>query len=152
MPDESQPIDLLNQRPEADIFRDDVVRGLSCDHKRLPCKYFYDQRGSALFEAICELPWYKITRGEQTLLAEQATAIMADCGSVDAAGLHVHQVESVPHVRIEACDSCAGYLKAVDLRKLGGAEPVVDDLATPELDLWASDRGLVKIQANLLGL
>lgn len=76
----------------------------------------------------------------------------AHCGSVDADGLHVHQVESVPHVRIEACDSCAGYLKAVDLRKLGGAEPVVDDLATPELDLWASDRGLVKIQANLLGL
>jgi hypothetical protein len=29
---------------------------------------------------------------------------------------------------------------------------VVDDLATPELDLWASDRGLVKIQVNLLGL
>lgn len=76
----------------------------------------------------------------------------AHCRSVDADGLHVHQVESVPHVRVEACDSCARYLKAVDLRKLGGAEPVVDDLATPELDLWASDRGLVKIQVNLLGL
>ena len=76
----------------------------------------------------------------------------AHCGSVDADLLHVHQVESVPHVRIEECAMCARYIKAIDLRKLGNAEPVVDDLATPELDLWAEDRGLVKIHPNLLGL
>jgi len=76
----------------------------------------------------------------------------AHCGSVDADLLQVHEVESVPHVRVEECAACARYIKAIDLRKLGNAEPIVDDLATPELDLWADDRGLVKIHPNLLGL
>lgn len=76
----------------------------------------------------------------------------AHCGSVDADLLHLHEVESVPHVRIEECAACARYIKGVDLRKLGNAEPIVDDLATPELDLWADGRGLVKIHLNLLGL
>ncbi len=76
----------------------------------------------------------------------------AHCGSVDADLLQVHEVESVPHVRVEECAACARYIKAIDLRKLGNAEPIVDDLATPELDLWAGDRGLMKIHPNLLGL
>ncbi|MEE2707684.1 MAG: L-histidine N(alpha)-methyltransferase [Planctomycetota bacterium] len=81
MPDESQPIDLLNQRPEADIFRDDVVRGLSCDHKRLPCKYFYDQRGSALFEAICELDEYYLTRTELAIMDRSVKEITSKFGT-----------------------------------------------------------------------
>ncbi len=81
MPDESQPIDLLNQRPEADIFRDDVVRGLSCDHKRLPCKYFYDQRGSALFEAICELDEYYLTRTELAIMDRSVKEITSQFGT-----------------------------------------------------------------------
>ena len=76
----------------------------------------------------------------------------AHCGSTDADRLQVHQVDSVPHVRIEACEACTRYIKAVDFRKQGAAEPIVDDLATPELDLWARDRGLVKIRLNVLGL
>ena len=76
----------------------------------------------------------------------------AHCGSGDSDRLRVHEVESVPHVRIEECADCARYVKAVDLRKDGAAEPVVDDLATPELDLWASEQGLVKVHLNLLGL
>jgi formate dehydrogenase maturation protein FdhE len=43
-------------------------------------------------------------------------------------------------------------LKVIDLRKDGAAEPIVDDLASPELDIWAGARGLVKVQPNLLGL
>ena len=76
----------------------------------------------------------------------------AHCGSTDADHLQVHHAESVPHVRIEACESCARYLKTIDQRRDGAAEAVVEDIATPELDLWASDRGLVKIQPSLLGL
>ena len=64
----------------------------------------------------------------------------------------MHEVESVPHVRIEECAECSRYVKAVDLRRDGAAEPIVEDLATPELDLWAADRGLVKIRSNLFGL
>ncbi|MGQ0510426.1 MAG: L-histidine N(alpha)-methyltransferase [Betaproteobacteria bacterium] len=51
----------------ADRFRDDVVAGLSLPQKALPPKYFYDARGSALFEAICRLPEYYPTRAELSL-------------------------------------------------------------------------------------
>ena len=58
-------------------FRDDVIEGLSASPKRLPSKYFYDERGSALFEAICGLPEYYPTRTETALLAEAAPQIAA---------------------------------------------------------------------------
>ena len=46
--------------------------GLLAQPKRLPARYFYDALGSALFEAICRLPWYRITRSESALLARHA--------------------------------------------------------------------------------
>jgi dimethylhistidine N-methyltransferase len=49
-------------------FRDDVLAGLSAPHKHLPPKYFYDWRGSKLFEAICELPEYYPTRTEMAIM------------------------------------------------------------------------------------
>lgn len=51
----------------ADRFREDVVAGLSLPQKALPPKYFYDARGSALFEDICRLPEYYPTRAELAL-------------------------------------------------------------------------------------
>ena len=56
---------------------DDVRRGLTASPKRLPSKYFYDERGSRLFDAICELPEYYLTRAEQTLLDRHAAEILA---------------------------------------------------------------------------
>ena len=55
----------------------DVRRGLTRQPKRLPPKYFYDDRGSLLFEAICELPEYYLTRTEHALLAEISDAVVA---------------------------------------------------------------------------
>src|SRR5215468_516573 len=55
----------------------DVRRGLTATPKRLPPKYFYDDRGSRLFEAICELPEYYLTRTEHALLADIADAVIA---------------------------------------------------------------------------
>jgi L-histidine N-alpha-methyltransferase len=43
-------------------FLEDVIAGLSGSPKRLPCKYFYDQRGSELFDRICTLEEYYPTR------------------------------------------------------------------------------------------
>jgi formate dehydrogenase maturation protein FdhE len=40
----------------------------------------------------------------------------------------------------------------VDLTKNGRAEPLVDEMATPHLDLWARDHGYTKLQSNLLGM
>jgi FdhE protein len=74
------------------------------------------------------------------------------CGETDAGKLVLHEAESVPGLRLAECQSCQGYLKEVDLRREGHAIPVVEDLATPELDLWAGERGLWKICRNLVGL
>lgn len=51
-----------------EIFLQDVIEGLSHSQKTLPCKYFYDETGSKLFEQICQLDEYYITRTELKLL------------------------------------------------------------------------------------
>ncbi len=56
---------------------DDVREGLSCPFKELPPKYFYDERGSQLFEQITELPEYYPTRAERAILEAQSTEIIA---------------------------------------------------------------------------
>ncbi len=58
-------------------FLDDVLRGLSARRKILPSKYFYDAEGSRLFEAICELPEYYVTRTETALLVDIAPELAA---------------------------------------------------------------------------
>ncbi|MEZ5074552.1 MAG: L-histidine N(alpha)-methyltransferase [Solirubrobacterales bacterium] len=56
----------------------EVVReGLSSPFKELPPKYFYDERGSALFERITEQPEYYLTRCEREILADRAAEIVA---------------------------------------------------------------------------
>ena len=58
-------------------FRRDVVEGLSRSPKAIPSKYFYDEAGSALFEAICEVEEYYPTRVETALLRDIAPALSA---------------------------------------------------------------------------
>src|ERR1700704_5956708 len=57
-------------------FADDLAYYLRLDPKQLPSRYFYDPLGSALFEAICHLPWYSITRAERRLLEARASDIV----------------------------------------------------------------------------
>jgi L-histidine N-alpha-methyltransferase len=57
-------------------FASDVERGLTALPKSLPPKYFYDSLGSALFEAICELPEYYVTRAETEILTSFAEEIV----------------------------------------------------------------------------
>src|SRR5204863_121763 len=64
--------------PSQESFRDAVLAGLGRDPKTLPCKFFYDARGSALFEKICELPEYYLTRTEIAILDRFAAEIAAD--------------------------------------------------------------------------
>ncbi|WP_280548069.1 MULTISPECIES: L-histidine N(alpha)-methyltransferase [unclassified Halomonas] len=61
-------------------FRDDVIQGLGATPKALSPKYFYDERGSRLFEAICEQPEYYLTRTEEGILAGAAAEIAALVG------------------------------------------------------------------------
>src|SRR5947199_5081252 len=72
-------IDTIPQTPSADVFNDaarqfraDVLRGLGVPMKELPCKYFYDEVGSALFEQITELEEYYPTRTELGIMERHA--------------------------------------------------------------------------------
>lgn len=61
-------------------FRADVVAGLGLPQKAIPPKYFYDARGSDLFEAICELPEYYPTRTELAIMRESVHEMAAFIG------------------------------------------------------------------------
>ena len=58
-------------------FAEDVRRDLALEPKQLQSKYLYNGLGSALFEAICRLPWYRITRAEGRLLGRYAAEMVA---------------------------------------------------------------------------
>src|SRR5271168_2451913 len=80
-------IDTILQLPSADVFTDaaaqfraDVFRGLLAPEKRLPCKYFYDEVGSALFEQITELEEYYPTRTELAIMERHAAEMAALLG------------------------------------------------------------------------
>ena len=55
-----------------DEFASDVAYYLLLEPRQLPSRYLYDPLGSALFDAICWLPWYGITRAEERLLRAHA--------------------------------------------------------------------------------
>jgi len=61
-------------------FLEDVVAGLSLPQKALPPKYFYDAKGSKLFERICRLPEYYLTRAELSLTREHIASIARFAG------------------------------------------------------------------------
>jgi L-histidine N-alpha-methyltransferase len=70
----------LQSPPEADSFADTLLGGLGKTPKEIACKYFYDDTGSRLFDAICELPEYYQTRTEMALLTRHASEIAALMG------------------------------------------------------------------------
>ncbi|BAY07699.1 L-histidine N(alpha)-methyltransferase [Calothrix sp. NIES-2098] len=59
----------------------DIIQGLTQNPKSLPCRYFYDDQGSELFEQICDLPEYYPTRTEQAILETYASEIAQMTGS-----------------------------------------------------------------------
>lgn len=70
----------ISSPSEERSFAEDVLLGLSQDPKSLPCKYFYDARGSQLFDAITELEEYYPTRTEAVIMREHAAAMAAAIG------------------------------------------------------------------------
>jgi dimethylhistidine N-methyltransferase len=76
----SFPVSLHDLSPDVSQFRREVWTGLAFPQKTLPCKYFYDERGSALFESICELPEYYPTRTELSIMETHAAAMAALLG------------------------------------------------------------------------
>jgi len=94
----------------------------------------------SLICALCSNEW------------EYRRIVCPACGEEDVHKLAVYTSQEFGYVRVEACDTCLTYIKTVDLTKNGRALPVVDELATIPLNLWATERGYKKLHANLLGL
>ena len=83
---------------------------------------------------------------------EYRRLVCPGCGEEDVHKLAVYSAKDFAHVRVEACDTCRAYIKTVDLTKDGHAVPVVDELATIPLNLWAGEHGYTKLQTNFLGI
>tara|TARA_R110002110_G_scaffold14704_2_gene67728 strand:- start:1505 stop:2485 length:981 start_codon:yes stop_codon:yes gene_type:complete len=72
--------ELQNLEPSVAEFHASVIDGLSALQKTLPCKFLYDERGSQIFDNICELPEYYPTRTERHILERHALDIAALTG------------------------------------------------------------------------
>ncbi len=73
------------QSPTADVsvaqFAADARHYLTQSPRQMASRYFYDALGSRLFDAICELPWYRVTRAETRLLARHGRDILRQAGA-----------------------------------------------------------------------
>ncbi len=75
-----QSLHLYDYEPERNTFHEEVLQGLQKSRKELPSKYFYDETGSQLFERICMLDEYYLTRTELKIMQEQMQEIVALLG------------------------------------------------------------------------
>lgn len=73
-------VSFVDLQPPTSSFLSDVLLGFGRSPKSLSPKYFYDARGSALFEAICELPEYYPTRTEMALMRDHVADMAAQIG------------------------------------------------------------------------
>ena len=72
-----QPTPALDDRAAfTAVFAADLADTLRRQPRQIPSKYLYDELGSALFEAICRLPWYRITRAESSMLVRYSREIV----------------------------------------------------------------------------
>jgi L-histidine Nalpha-methyltransferase len=106
---------------ERKALADDVAYYLRLDPKQLPSRYFYDPLGSALFEAICHLPWYSITRAEQRLLTAHgpeilqcvsslSTIVELGPGSGEKVSLLVRAARALPSLTVHLIDVSSAAL------------------------------------------
>ena len=96
--------------PAGSDFLSDVIAGLSSEPRTLPCKYFYDERGASLFQKICELPEYYITRTEIDILDRYRAEIAAHLGPhIDLIGLGTGSGTKT-RILIEALEKPAVYI------------------------------------------
>jgi FdhE protein len=74
------------------------------------------------------------------------------CAEEDPRQLPVFSADAHPNVRLEACESCRGYLKSIDLTLDARPIPEVDDLLSLSLDLWAAEQGFTRLAPGLAGI
>jgi dimethylhistidine N-methyltransferase len=110
------PPELYDFEPQRNTFRNDVLQGLQDAKKELPSKYFYDDIGSQLFEQICLLDEYYLTRTElgimQTHMPEIASLVGSDCLLIEYGSGSSTKIRMV----LDALHKPAGYV-AIDIAK-----------------------------------
>ena len=111
---------------------------------RKPCFGVLRQKGEggsrSMVCAFCSAEW------------DFRRIVCPGCGEENEKQLPIYTAETFDYIRVECCETCKTYIKTVDLTKNGNAEPVVDELASAPLDLWARERGYAKLHNNLLGM
>lgn len=75
-----------------------------------------------------------------------------NCGEEHKDKLPVFIADEFDYVRVDACDTCKAYIKSIDMTKNGRAVPIVDELATVSLNLWAQEKQYHKFEPNLFGV
>jgi formate dehydrogenase accessory protein FdhE len=83
-----------------------------------------------------------------------ARATCPHCGEEDPRKIAAHIVEGRRGVRIDVCETCNAYVKTFDLRVEGSRDvvPLVDDIASLSLDLWATTKGYRRRTVSLAGV
>ncbi|MGH8958022.1 MAG: formate dehydrogenase accessory protein FdhE [Acidimicrobiia bacterium] len=87
--------------------------------------------------------WWRFTR-----------AVCPSCGEHDPKRLSTFRADAWPWARLDSCESCRSYIKMFDLREPGGIAvvPLVDDLTTLSLDLWAQTQDLRRAAPTFVGI
>ncbi|WP_406089532.1 L-histidine N(alpha)-methyltransferase [Streptomyces sp. NBC_01013] len=117
-------------------LRADVLRGLTLQPKTLPPKWFYDARGSELFEEITRLPEYYPTRAEREILIDRAAEIAAASGARTLIELGSGSSEKTRHL-LDALPELRSYVP-VDVSESalrGAANALLEE--RPELSVHA---------------
>lgn len=135
-------------------FRDDILSGLASRPRSTPPIWFYDRRGSELFEAITALPEYYPTRAETEILATQGAAFRAatgarrcvvefGAGSLAKTPLLLRAIDPAAYVPVDI----SGDFLRDSARRLSGRFPQLDVIAveadfTRPFDLPREARGM----------
>ena len=123
----------IHFEPRTARFREETLAGLRARPKSLPCKYFYDETGSRLFDRICELDEYYPTRTEMAILRDRIEEISAVLGP-DVALIEYGSGSSTKiRILLDAIDTLAAYIP-IDIS--------CDHLQRSSEDLAASYPGL----------
>jgi L-histidine N-alpha-methyltransferase len=128
-------------------FARDVRRDLAMTPKQLQSKYLYDALGSSLFEAICRLPWYRITSAERRLLEQHAMEIVArichpSSGSSGSAG----ESETVPLIVELGCGSGEKIVILAEALQMTGGRGRVHLIDISRQALEQSERTLGRLR------
>lgn len=142
----------LDLDPPASDFLADVKEGLSKDQKALSPMYFYDQRGSALFEQITKLAEYYPTRTEQQLLHQNAVSI----GKAIGHGVNIVEYGSGASEKIRrligVLDAPSSYV-AMDISRdhlIANANSLANDIALPVGAICADFNTEIELPAGIL--